>query len=235
MDDLERQAREGAVTAKRPAGVPDADRILSARIARTIIDENSEIFIPETDALAAVRDALMSPAPQAEPAAWMYVLHSEDGHPYAPDFSSTRWEIVPDDTAETPLYAAPQPPVDLEKFRELNEPSGDSGELDSWTNGYVRGYRSALSAAASRCEELTVALDNAGKPYRRPASADQCVSAIRDLYVPGEEPEQARRLHDAAPAMMKALQWAVDNPQDDAYWITQARAAIAQAGGEAQS
>ena len=36
----------------------------------------------------------------------------------------------------------------------------------------------------------------------------------------------------AAPELLEALEWAVDNPHDDAYWISQARAAIAKAKGE---
>ena len=36
----------------------------------------------------------------------------------------------------------------------------------------------------------------------------------------------------AAPKLLEALEWAVDNPHDDAYWISQARAAIAKAKGE---
>ena len=35
-----------------------------------------------------------------------------------------------------------------------------------------------------------------------------------------------------APELLEALEWAVDNPHDDAYWISQARAAIAKAKGE---
>lgn len=37
------------------------------------------------------------------------------------------------------------------------------------------------------------------------------------------------RLIAAAPELLEALKWAVDNPNDDAYWIEQARAAIAKA------
>ena len=40
------------------------------------------------------------------------------------------------------------------------------------------------------------------------------------------------RLIAAAPELLEALKWAVDNPNDDAYWIEQARAAIANATGE---
>ena len=40
------------------------------------------------------------------------------------------------------------------------------------------------------------------------------------------------RLISAAPELLEALKWAVDNPNDDAYWIEQARAAIAKATGE---
>ena len=36
----------------------------------------------------------------------------------------------------------------------------------------------------------------------------------------------------AAPELLEALKRAVDNPNDDAYWIEQARAAIAKATGE---
>ena len=36
----------------------------------------------------------------------------------------------------------------------------------------------------------------------------------------------------AAPELLEALEWAVDNPHDDAYWISQARAAIRKAKGE---
>jgi len=39
-------------------------------------------------------------------------------------------------------------------------------------------------------------------------------------------------LISAAPELLEALEWAVDNPHDDAYWISQARAAIAKAKGE---
>ena len=40
------------------------------------------------------------------------------------------------------------------------------------------------------------------------------------------------RLIAAAPELLEALKWAVDNPNDDAYWIEQARAAILKATGE---
>ena len=40
------------------------------------------------------------------------------------------------------------------------------------------------------------------------------------------------RLIAAAPELLEALEWAVDNPHDDAYWISQARAAIAKAKGD---
>ena len=36
----------------------------------------------------------------------------------------------------------------------------------------------------------------------------------------------------AAPELLEALKWAVENPNDDAYWIEQARAAIDKATGE---
>ena len=36
----------------------------------------------------------------------------------------------------------------------------------------------------------------------------------------------------AAPELLEALKWAVDNPNDDAYWIELARAAILKATGE---
>ena len=38
----------------------------------------------------------------------------------------------------------------------------------------------------------------------------------------------------AAPELLEALEWAVDNPHDDAYWISQARAAIAKAKGKGE-
>ena len=44
--------------------------------------------------------------------------------------------------------------------------------------------------------------------------------------------EANARLIAAAPELLEALEWAVDNPHDDAYWISQARAAIAKATGE---
>jgi len=44
--------------------------------------------------------------------------------------------------------------------------------------------------------------------------------------------EANARLISAAPELLEALEWAVDNPHDDAYWISQARAAIAKAKGE---
>ena len=40
------------------------------------------------------------------------------------------------------------------------------------------------------------------------------------------------RLLAAAPELLEALKWAVENPNDDAYWIEQARAAILKATGE---
>jgi hypothetical protein len=40
------------------------------------------------------------------------------------------------------------------------------------------------------------------------------------------------RLIAAAPDLLESLQWAVDNPEDAAYWLTRARHAIAKATGE---
>lgn len=69
-------------------------------------------------------------------------------------------------------------------------------------------------------------------------------SASRDGFIPVcivqtgyegqiEVEQQANaRLISAAPELLEALKWAVDNPNDDAYWIEQARAAILKATGE---
>ncbi|MBW4789160.1 hypothetical protein JQS35_11170 [Alcaligenes faecalis subsp. faecalis] len=43
--------------------------------------------------------------------------------------------------------------------------------------------------------------------------------------------EANARLIAAAPELLEALTWAADNPDDSAYWIKQARAAIAKATG----
>ena len=43
--------------------------------------------------------------------------------------------------------------------------------------------------------------------------------------------EANAKLIAAAPDLLRALQWAVENPDDDAYWIGQARVAIAKATG----
>lgn len=50
-------------------------------------------------------------------------------------------------------------------------------------------------------------------------------------WVQTEEGRANARLIAAAPELLKYLQWAVDNPDDSAYWIAQARAAIAKATG----
>ncbi len=46
------------------------------------------------------------------------------------------------------------------------------------------------------------------------------------------EDEANARLIAAAPELLEALHGAVDNPTEDAYWILQARSAIAKATGE---
>lgn len=53
---------------------------------------------------------------------------------------------------------------------------------------------------------------------------------IAAIYVDHDSPDA--HLLAAAPELLEALEWAVDNPHDDAYWISQARAAIAKAKGE---
>ncbi|MDE3023197.1 MAG: hypothetical protein KGI54_15335 [Pseudomonadota bacterium] len=40
------------------------------------------------------------------------------------------------------------------------------------------------------------------------------------------------RIMSASIDMLQALKWAVENPTDDAYWIAQAKAAIAKAEGK---
>ena len=55
--------------------------------------------------------------------------------------------------------------------------------------------------------------------------AEMCVTPL-------EGQEANARLIAAAPELLEALKWAVDNPNDDAYWIEQARAAILKATGE---
>ena len=55
----------------------------------------------------------------------------------------------------------------------------------------------------------------------------------RDAAIKANETQLANaHLRAAAPELLEALKWAVDNPNDDAYWIEQARAAIAKATGE---
>ena len=58
------------------------------------------------------------------------------------------------------------------------------------------------------------------------------VVAMLARQVTTAEREANARLIAAAPDLLEALEWAVDNPHDDAYWISQARAAIAKATGE---
>ena len=62
------------------------------------------------------------------------------------------------------------------------------------------------------------------------------IAECRDAYFLShtEESKANARLIAAAPELLEALKWAVENPNDDAYWIEQARAAIAKATGDAQ-
>lgn len=92
-------------------------------------------------------------------------------------------------------------------------PAGDVESL-------VKDIHDAIAelAGVARYPDLTDAIDRlaalAAQPVREPMSVER------------------QALNDAAPELLKYLQWAVDNPDDDAYWIEQARAAIAKATRE---
>ena len=61
---------------------------------------------------------------------------------------------------------------------------------------------------------------------------DENGSAVMLYRNPDDEMKANASLIAAAPELLEALEWAVDNPHDDAYWISQARAAIRKAKGE---
>ena len=63
---------------------------------------------------------------------------------------------------------------------------------------------------------------------------DENGSAVMLYRNPDDEMKANARLIAAAPELLEALEWAVDNPHDDAYWISQARAAIAKAKGKGE-
>jgi hypothetical protein len=65
-------------------------------------------------------EAMIAAAPVVEikPAGWLYTEHSENGHPYKPDFSQSQWVSMPDTYQEQPVYLAPPELAELKAVVE---------------------------------------------------------------------------------------------------------------------
>ena len=65
-------------------------------------------------------EAMLAAAPVVEikPAGWLYTEHSENGHPYKPDFSQSQWVSMPDTYQEQPVYLAPPELAELKAVVE---------------------------------------------------------------------------------------------------------------------
>ncbi len=200
----------------------DARRFRIAEKNLFDVQEAAKIIAKQAIAAEAERDALAAKLAELEgqePVAWIYDWQAPEG--LIRDWSTNNAAEIPEGATNIrPLFARQVPAEMSPEFTD----TARSALL--WVLWHHQGgsspvgqpIRYALGMDAH--EHLSAHQVQEAKRWAATAKADS--SDFRRVPV---EPVNAR--------LLEALKWAADNPGDDAYWIEQARAAIASAESQA--